>query len=457
MTLAEELGAFFAEARPEELPAVAREHGAMVVASTLASAACGIAIDSTRVLRSLAEQRGGKAESSLWFTGGRLPAAAAAQVNAVASDAAASDDSDLRNIVHAGTPATAVALALGEARHAGGAALVAAVVLGYEAAGRIASAITPGFRRRGFHGSIGAVFAAAVAAGRLLGLDRRQMAEALGLAATSIGGLTMAADTSTAREYHAGAATWQGVQAALAAEGGFHGELSVFEGRGGFFSSFGGDDGERAAAAAREGLGGAYDIVTDMAIKLGPGAHSFHAIAEAAALAAAKGGIAPEEVSVIAVARPDMAVLSGPLHLTDLISMAHSPAYFAAAGVADGGLSWAHATPEKITDERIHRLIDRVAFLPDPSVEAEADRYRQGATVTVSGAARREGRATVYLPNGAGARGIRWADVDEKCRALLPEGGLTGAAVEACLEDLHGLESLADVAVLSALVTPRAG
>ena len=37
--------------------------------------------------------------------GVRLPVIGAARANALMSDAAASDDSDLRNIVHAGTPA----------------------------------------------------------------------------------------------------------------------------------------------------------------------------------------------------------------------------------------------------------------------------------------------------------------------------------------------------------------
>ena len=89
-----------------------------------------------------------------------LPIADAAQANAVMSDAAASDDSDLRNIVHAGTPLTAVSLAIAERDGSSGEAVLAAIVCGYEAAGRISEAITPGFRARGFHGCHGAVFAA---------------------------------------------------------------------------------------------------------------------------------------------------------------------------------------------------------------------------------------------------------------------------------------------------------
>jgi hypothetical protein len=60
----------------------------------------------------------------------------AAQVNAVASDAAASDDNDLRNIVHAGTTLAATTLAVAERTGSSGEEVLAAIVLGYEAAGR---------------------------------------------------------------------------------------------------------------------------------------------------------------------------------------------------------------------------------------------------------------------------------------------------------------------------------
>ena len=87
----------------------------MVIASTLASAAAGIDIDSARAMRELAVERGGAPEAAIWFAPApSLPVAQVARANAVASDAAASDDSDLRNIAHIGTIVSATALAVGE-------------------------------------------------------------------------------------------------------------------------------------------------------------------------------------------------------------------------------------------------------------------------------------------------------------------------------------------------------
>src|ERR1700691_4603414 len=138
MSLARDLATFLAPLGYADLPPRATDYAAMLIASTLASAACGKDIISTRIVRELARERGGAGQASLWFDAGpRLSAAEAAQVNALMSDAAASDDSDLRAIVHCGTPLTATALALAERTGASGRDVLAAIVIGYEGAGRI--------------------------------------------------------------------------------------------------------------------------------------------------------------------------------------------------------------------------------------------------------------------------------------------------------------------------------
>ena len=455
MSLAEDLSAFLTNTAPAELPPLTMEHAAMILASTVASAAAGTQIDSARVIRELAREREGREDATVWFDPGpRLPLADAAQANAVASDAAASDDSDLRNIVHAGTPLSAVSLATAERTGASGEAVLAAIVLGYEAAGRISAAMTPEFRNRGFHGCHGAIFAATVAASRLLGLSAQQMAQAMALAATSIGGLITAADTSTSREYHAGLATALGVQAALAAQRGYQGELSILESPRGFFATIGGVDPLAAAASVTEGLGKDYDIVTDLAIKLAPGAHSYHSIGEAAAIAARDGDVAPGEVESISISRPDMSELRGPLHPSDLVTMAHSPAYFAAAGTADRDFSWAHASGAKIADPVIHGLIDKVRVGAPPPPE-EHSRYRQGSTVTIHLRGGGTSTATVFQPKGSGSLGIDWHELDTKYRHLVPAGGLNEAAIEESLALIHRLCELPNVTGLTALLSGK--
>src|SRR4029450_3721032 len=77
-------------------------------------------------------------------------------------------------------------------------------------------------------------------AGSRLGRTQGQMTRAIALAATSIGGLMVAANTSVAREYHAGLSALLGIHAALAAHRGFVAEEDVLEMPRGFFSAYGG-------------------------------------------------------------------------------------------------------------------------------------------------------------------------------------------------------------------------
>jgi len=450
MGVARDLAEFLAPYRAVDLPAQTVDYATMLIASTVASAAMGSTLPSAQIIRDLASERGGKPEASLWFgSGAKLPAGDGAQVNAVMSDAAASDDSDLRNIVHCGTPLTATAIALAERTGANGSDVLAAIVLGYELAGHVIDAI-PKVRARGFHGSTVAIFAAVGAAARLLQLDVDQMTHAIALAATSTGGLVKAADTSTAREYHAGIATVNGIQAARAAQRGYRAEERILEMPLGFFEAYGGEDGAAVGAVALRDLGQSWDIVTDMAVKLVPGGHPCHALAEAAANAAREGDIDPESVETIIVSRPGMSALTGPLHPADLIDMAHSPAYFLAAGAADRDFTWTHATPQKIADPRVHRLIDKVRVGPPPTENAA--RYRQGATVTIRTTDGREATNTVLVPKGAGMLGIDWADIDAKYRALVPLSGLPERQIEASLAAIHRFREVSDASELTRLL-----
>jgi 2-methylcitrate dehydratase PrpD len=371
----------------------------------------------------------------------KLPIVGAARANALMSDAAASDDSDLRNIVHAGTPLTATTLAIAQRTGASGQDVLAAIVLGYEAAGRIGEAIIPRFDYRGFHGCMGATFGATAAASRLLGLDAGQTAHALALTTTSIGGLAKAAATSIAREYHAGLATMLGMEAALAARRGYTGELAIFEMDRGFCKLYGGPEAD-ADSIVRD-LGKDWDILTDMAIKLVPGGHPYHAFGEAAANAARQGNIAPETVRAIILSRPGMKTLPGPTHPKDLIDMAHSPAYFAAAGVRDKRFGWEHAGAEKIADPVIHGLIDKVRMGPEPTENTGA--YRQGATVSIETTDRRTVTNTVLVPSGAAGHDLDWTKVDAKYRTLTPNAPLSAAKVEASLEAIRNIARSSNV------------
>jgi 2-methylcitrate dehydratase PrpD len=150
------------------------------------------------------------------------------------------DDGYRQGSVHPGCAVVPAALSVGFETRANGRAVVEAIVAGYETVIAIARSCHPDLRQRGFHptGACG-VFGAAVAAAKLRGLTPSQLADALGLAASSASGLfAFVNGGGDVKRLHAGHAAREGVQAALLAGQGVCGPPGVIEARDGFLQAF---------------------------------------------------------------------------------------------------------------------------------------------------------------------------------------------------------------------------
>jgi 2-methylcitrate dehydratase PrpD len=433
--------------RYEELPAKAVEHAKMILASTFSSAAPGALIDSARILRDLAKERGGRPEATVWFDAAKLPAASAALVNAGLSDAAASDDSDIRNTAHYGTTLASAGLAIAERTGATGKDLLGAMVIGYEAAGRIGDARRGG--RGGLHASQLVAFGGAVAVARLLKLTDEQMAHALGIVATTMGGIAIGTN-SWAREYMGANAAGSGVDAAEAAARGYTVNDDMLGTRGGFVDTFGG--GRDAVRLLSTDLGQRWDIVEFLAIKLWPGAHPFSGTLEAAVNAARQANVPADGVAKILIAGPDRTNIGGSRRPRDLVEAIHSLPYFVASAVADKEFTWIHATEGKIFDPTVAKLMAVVEL--DPAPPSVTYKWSWGGSVTVVTTSGQRFTSTVDAPRGSGQRGIEWSDVDAKYRALMPDSKLPAARLGQILDQIHQFESVKSVPAFARLLTP---
>jgi len=433
--------------RYEDLPARAVEHAKMILASTLASAAPGALIESARILRDLAKERDGRPEATVWFDAARLPAVSAARVNAGLSDAAASDDSDIRNTAHYGTTLASAGLAIAERTGATGQDLLGAMVIGYEAAGRIGDARRGG--QGGLHASQLVAFGGAVAVARLLKLTDRQMAHALGIVATTMGGLAIGTN-SWAREYMGANAAASGVDASEAAARGYTVNDDMLGARGGFVAVFGG--GSDAVRLLSGDLGQRWDIVEFLAIKLWPGAHPFSGTLEAAVNAARQANVPADAVTKILIAGPDRTTVGGSRRPRDLVEAIHSLPYFVASAVADKEFTWIHATEAKIFDPVVARLMGVVDL--DPAPPAVTYKWGWGGSVTVVTTSGQRFTSTVDAPRGSVPRGIEWGDVDAKYRALMPDSKLPAARLGRILDEIHQFDHVKSVRAFARLLTP---
>ena len=98
----------------------------------------------------------------------------------------------------------------------------------------------------------------------------------------------------------------------------------------------------------------------------------------------------------------------------------------------------------------IHQLIDKVR-VGEP-VTQDAEKFRQGAVVTIKTKDGRSYTSTVYAPRGSGVRGIDWADVDKKFRILVGMTQLNPQKIEDSLNVIHELRDVQNVSTLTGLL-----
>jgi 2-methylcitrate dehydratase PrpD len=429
-----------------DLPPQAVAHAKMIIASTLACAASGSGAGSSRIIRDLAKENGGKPEATVWFDGARLPVNDAAHVNATMSDAFASDDSDIRNTMHIGTCITSTGLAVAERTSATGQDLITAMVVGYEAAGRIFDARRG--NRGGVHASQNVGFGGAVTAARLLKLTDDQMANAIGIVAVTVGGLAIGTN-SWAREYMGGNAAFCAVNAALAAGRGYTVNDDILEAQGGYLSVYGGGKPE-SQLLTRE-YGKEWDIVKYLSIKLRPGSHPYSSMVEAAINAAREANVPAGQVARIFVDRRNL--LGAPDPPKDLVEAFHSLEYYLACAAADKDFNWIHASAAKFHDPAITRLMRLVEYGPAP--EPVKYRWGWGGTVTIVTTSGARFTSTVDAPWGSAPRGIEWSDVDAKYRTLMPDSKLPAKRIEESLKTIHDFDQVKKVSQLTAMFNPR--
>jgi 2-methylcitrate dehydratase PrpD len=169
----------------------------------------------------------------------RLSLRDAAIMNGVLIHGLDFDDTHLEGVVH--ITASAFPTALAATQHTGrsGADLVTAFVLAIEVATRLGMVAKGEMNQLGFHPSgVLAAFGAAVAAGWLMRLDRKQLTMAQGIALSMASGLReYSSNASGTKRLHPGWAANCGLNAAALAQHGTTGPVTAFEGRFGLFAT----------------------------------------------------------------------------------------------------------------------------------------------------------------------------------------------------------------------------
>jgi 2-methylcitrate dehydratase PrpD len=162
--------------------------------------------------------------------------------------------------------------------------MLTAFVAGIETATRIGICAKSAFHQVGFHptGMVG-IFGCVLAAGRLMGLNVKQLAHAQGLAVSmASGSMEFLEDGAWNKRFHPGWAAASALTAASLAREGFVGAARPYDGRFGLFNIYGGKFTDWIDLTGISARFGAEWELMNTAIKPFPACHFTHAAIDAA-------------------------------------------------------------------------------------------------------------------------------------------------------------------------------
>jgi 2-methylcitrate dehydratase PrpD len=358
----------------EDIPAgtlsIAKEHILDTFGVTLAGSGetCAKIVRETLVT--------GDGRASVIGTAQRRPPYLAALANGVASHALDYDDTQLSTspeavyglLTHPSTPVLSAAIAVAEDTNASGEQLLMAYCAGVEVACRVADAINPRHYQAGFHttGTVGTL-GAAMAAGRLLGLDRSHLATALGIAASMASGLRENFGTMT-KPLHGGRAASNGVAAAYLARNGYTASQHILEARRGFFNAAGGGFDPSKIVGS---LGKPFFLESPgVSIKPYPSGSLSHPGQDLILDIVRAHDIKPDDIERVEVGTNSnvLNALIYPRPTTDLEGK-FSMEYCMAAGIVYRKAGLNEFTDRAVNDPRIHDMLPRILVRVDPELE----------------------------------------------------------------------------------------
>jgi len=394
-------------------------------------------------------------------TGDRVGVTAAAFANGAFSQALEFDDTHNESIVHMSSPAVAAGLALSELAPVSGRDLITAIALGNEISCRVGSVASGQFHKRGFHptGLFG-TFGVTYLAGKLLGLDAYQMAQAAGICGSFASGLLQCwVDGTQTKFLHPGWAAQSGITAAVLAREGTTGPAEVFEGRFGLFASHLQDESGKLADYGRisDNLGKHWES-RNSSFKPFPAAHVLHPYISAILRLRSTHGIAVRDVERIEcpVTQFIVGIVCEPTEEKFApASDSHgrvSLQYSLAEALMHGSLGKNAYRPESLRDRQILALARRVSYYVDPAYPGPG-RFKGEVTITL-----RNGTKLHELEEynrGSAENPMSY----EEIRAKFDEnagGFLSAARRETLAREIRELDTLADASrvISSACVTP---
>jgi 2-methylcitrate dehydratase PrpD len=355
----------------------------------------------------------------------------AALINGMSAHVAELDDGHRFGMVHPGAPVISALLSVAEVRELRIGDLLKGIVVGYEAAVRVARAVQPGAKERGYHatGTCGTVGAAAGVAAAL-GLSNVEMKASISTAAASASGLlNVIRGNSELKPYNAGMAAMNAITAVQVASSGIAPADNVF----------GGDDGFLAmmspvpdAAQLLSGISGGYAI-EQIYVKPYAACRHCHAPIEAALKIRSQKGFRLVDVTEIRVKTHRLAVYRHDhTEINGINSAKMSIPFCVALALVTGKAGLTEFSMENVSEKKIASLTRLVSVHADEEMTARLPAVRP-AEVEVRTSDGATYRKRVSLPKGEPENPVTDEELKDKVRSLLAYAGVSPTTSESII------------------------
>jgi aconitate decarboxylase len=433
----------------DTIPPIAFDAARRLLLDGIAVALAGSRERASQIIGDYVFSLGAVNSASAWSFGFRTSAVSAAYLNGAAMHVL--DYEPMWNPPsHALSTTLPAVLALGESLGADGREILAALIKGIEAHGRLRMAsrqFEPRaliFHPPGVAGPIGS----AVAASHLLGLEPEQLRNAVGIAASRAG--TLLANVGTmAKCTHCGSAAAAGIEAAMLAARGMSANPDIIEEPNGLADAFFDREWDPHALAV---TGAPLRIIEPgYAIKMFPSQYATHFVILAAlearrwlaSLLPGRLTALHEHIGAVEIVGPIMPYVDRPRPATGLDGK-FSFQYAAASALLDGAVGIDTFTDEHCVHPSLTALLTKLRFVQSPEIPAALDRMWVEIKIELDTGTLVTARCT--RPPGAWGTPIPEADHFVKVRDCMRRA-LSDSETQEIISSLQSFDSLSGAAI----------
>ena len=335
----------------------------------------------------------------------------AAFLNAMSAHMAELDDGHRAGQIHLGASIISAILPVAEVEKLSEESVLRGIVVGYEAAIRLAMAINPAHKLRGYHtsGTCGTI-GVAVAIAAALKFSQEQMKVAVSAAVASASGLLeMQEDESELKPFNLAHAAVGGITAAYCAMAGFKGPDDAIGGKRGFLSVMT----ENPKIQYLSEFDEPYLQIEKIYRKLYAACRHAHSAIEAAITLRNQYQIAPSTISSILIETYGMAI-KGHDHkeIKGIQSAKMSVPFSVALALKTGNAGLRDYNEKNLTDKEIQRLTRLVNMIEDPEISSWLPGKRAAQVTIVSGG--KAHMTCVEYPKGEPENPMRESEIFEK-------------------------------------------